>query len=278
MADKAVIDEEFITTKDDFLRVFKKVGLRKGVHVIMHSSLRKFGYIVNGANDIIDALFDVVGPAGTVLVSTNTGQLTDPKDWKNPSVPKKSVDLIRKNMRCFDKRTTPIHRRGILPESFLYYDNVERSLHPLRSIAARGELASYFTELHPLHESEGIGSPLYKLYKSGGYALLLGVNLDSCSVLHVAEYLANVPYLYEDNCNVLIKNENAKGKFIQLKRDVIAAHYKHYFPKLEHTLIDKGYMNVIEFRNIPIRLLNIFPTVNYIIDVLEKDPKFLMKP
>ena len=48
-------------------------------------------------------------------------------------------------------------------------------------------------------------SPLYKFYKKkNSLALLIGVNLNVCSVMHVAENIADINYLYKNNCKVLL--------------------------------------------------------------------------
>ena len=68
-----------------------------------------------------------------------------------------------------------------------------------------------------------------------GYALPLGVDLNACSVFHVAEYLSNVPCLYEGNCSVLVKNSDGMD-FVKLNKDVDAPFIEHYFPKLSQSL------------------------------------------
>ena len=53
---------------------------------MVHSSMSSLGYVVNGALDVIDALLEAVGPEGTLLMPAHTGQLTDPADWKDPTL------------------------------------------------------------------------------------------------------------------------------------------------------------------------------------------------
>ena len=49
------------------------LGLRAGHHVLVHSSLSSLGHVDGGAETVVRALLDVVGPTGTVLVPTLTG-------------------------------------------------------------------------------------------------------------------------------------------------------------------------------------------------------------
>ena len=125
-----------ILTKGDCLELFQRVGIIPGMSVMVHSSLKGFGYLVNGPYDLIDAMMESVHPRGTILVPTHTGQLTDPADWTSPPVPAEWVEKIRREMKPFDPKKTPVRNRGILPEHFLRYAGVKRSLHPVNSVAA----------------------------------------------------------------------------------------------------------------------------------------------
>ena len=75
---------QFIYTKKDLIRIFRKIGIDKGMNLIVHSSLSSLGYVVNGANDVIDALLETIGKDGTLMMPSHTGDKTDPADWKNP--------------------------------------------------------------------------------------------------------------------------------------------------------------------------------------------------
>ena len=55
----------------------------------------KFGPIVDHAHDIIDPLLQLIGQDGTFFIQPNTGNITDPKYWKCPSV--KILKLCEKN-------------------------------------------------------------------------------------------------------------------------------------------------------------------------------------
>src|SRR5437588_2145841 len=65
------------------------LGIARGDVALVHSSLKSFGYVVGGADAVIDALLDVVGPVGTVAVPTLSYPSFEPE---RPS---------------FDARTTP---------------------------------------------------------------------------------------------------------------------------------------------------------------------------
>ncbi len=48
--------------KDDIKKGLTSVGLNHGNVVLVHSSLSSFGYVEGGADAVIDALLEIVGP------------------------------------------------------------------------------------------------------------------------------------------------------------------------------------------------------------------------
>jgi len=62
-------------TKDDLVRGLRAVGLEAGQHVVVHSSLSRFGRVENGADDVIDALEEVITPSGTLVMPTFSSRL-----------------------------------------------------------------------------------------------------------------------------------------------------------------------------------------------------------
>ncbi|MDH7476833.1 MAG: AAC(3) family N-acetyltransferase [Candidatus Bathyarchaeota archaeon] len=61
--------------KEDIKAGLKKLGLKKGDIVGVHSSLSSFGYVEGGADTIIDALLEVVGKEGTITMPTHSNNL-----------------------------------------------------------------------------------------------------------------------------------------------------------------------------------------------------------
>ena len=55
-------------TRAGICRALDSLGLREGDCVMMHSSLSALGYMEGGADTVVDALLDAVGPTGTLLV------------------------------------------------------------------------------------------------------------------------------------------------------------------------------------------------------------------
>jgi aminoglycoside 3-N-acetyltransferase len=267
-------DANFITTKNDLKKALKSLGVRPGMSVMLHSAMKDLGYVVNGPNDLIDAVLETITPKGTMLVSANTSQLTDPSEWKAPAVPKKWIPIIRKNMRPFDAKTTLIRGRGILPLAFLLYPNVFRSAHPVKSIAAKGRLAKKITSRHPFDASEGEGSPIHQLYLQKGYSLMVGVDLVHCTALHLAEYLADVPYLKTPKFKCCVTS-GGKNQFKPMKRYPITS---KYFYKLHATFKTKGFLKESRYQGCQLILLDVYQAVNCLAGILKNENDFLLKP
>lgn len=264
-----------ITTKDDLIEVFGNLGLKKGMAVMVHSSMKSLGFVVNGALDVIDALLKVIGEEGTLLMPSHTGQLTDPAEWKNPPIPLEYVETVRRCMSPFDPKTTPIRNRGVIPQVFLTYPGVCRSQHPLNSVMAKGRQAEYFTKSHPLHISEGLESPIGRLYEHGGYVILLGVTLARCTAIHLSEFIADMPYLKKSSLKVLVRGKDGNNEFVRLEQ---YPGDSEYFDKVRRDVQDKGIFKDVDFRCGKLIFFPIKPVVDFVVERLKKDEEYLLKP
>ena len=240
--------------------------------VMLHSSLSGIGYLVNGAFDVIDAVFDCIGPEGTLIVPTHTGQLSDPSVWTNPGIVNDDIPKVRENMRPFDRRLTLPRNRGIVSQIFLMYPNVERSNHPLNSVAARGAHADTIVSTHPLDESEGQTSPMGRLYDIGGMILLLGVGLESCTGLHLAEFIADTPYLRENKVKVLVDDLDGR-RFEKLTRYPTTS---QYFNKLQSDFVNSGSLTEIRIGNSKASLFDFRTAIDIAVQKLENNPNYLI--
>jgi aminoglycoside 3-N-acetyltransferase len=178
-------------TINSLIRDFRNLGVKPGMTLMLHSSLSAVGWIVGGPVAIILALEEILGSQGTLVMPTHSGDLSDPADWSNPSVPEDWKDTIRKTMPAYDKNLTPTRGVGAVPEIFRGQHGVLRSDHPQVSFAAWGKNSQEITSSHTLDFGLGDGSPLSKIYDLEGWILLLGVGHEANTSLHLAEFRAN---------------------------------------------------------------------------------------
>lgn len=155
--------------------------------LMVHASLSKLGYVAGGAHAVVLALLDSVGPGGTLVMPTHSGDLTDPGSWSNPPVPADWCDEIRDGMPAYDASLTPTRGMGAIVECFRHVPEVRRSGHPTVSAAAVGPNAAFVTDDHRLPDGLGEHSPQARLYELDGHVLLLGVSHANNTSLHLAE-------------------------------------------------------------------------------------------
>ena len=124
-----------LTTIEEDLRA---IGLSVGDTVLVHTSQKQIGYTVGGPQAIIQALMNVVGGGGTIVMPAFTTGYTDPLEWKSPPAPQGWADVIRANLPPFDAVATQSEHMGIIAELFRTYPEVRRNNHPIVSYAAWG--------------------------------------------------------------------------------------------------------------------------------------------
>ena len=165
-----------------------RLGVRAGDTLLVHSSLTSVGWVVGGQVAVVQALLDVLGPEGTLVVPAQTGDNSDPKDWAHPPVPEAWWQVIRDHMPAFDPALTPARSLGVIAEAVRTWPGARRSDHPVTSFAAFGRLAGEITAVHDLDCQMGERSPLAVLERVGARGLLLGVGWGVCTSFHLAEY------------------------------------------------------------------------------------------
>ncbi len=182
-----------LVTPAAITRAVRALGVRPGMLLNVHSAMSKLGFVVGGAQTVVDGLLEALGPDGTLMMPTHSAQLSDPANWRNPPAPEGWWEQIRAEMPAYDPAHTPTRSMGAVPELFRTYPGALRSNHPQVSHAALGPLAARIVGEHPLHCFFGDASPIGKLYELDGWVLLLGVGHGNNTVLHLAEDRADFP-------------------------------------------------------------------------------------
>jgi len=179
-------------TVDSIYTGLKALGIAEGDVLLVHSSLSSFGMVYGAQEAVVRALLSSVGSNGTIVMPAFTWENDDPVNFENPPIPEEWHQLFREKALPFNKDTTPVFVRGlgIIAEYFRTYPGTFRSDHPYVSFTANGKLAKQIVTNHVLTPSQGMDSPLGKLYDFGAKILLLGVDYGSCTAFHLSEVLA----------------------------------------------------------------------------------------
>ncbi len=143
--------------------------------VLVHSSLKAFGYVEGGPAAVVDALVDafVTRNRGTVMLPTFSIKGT--------------MHGALSSGEVFDVVSTPSNL-GAIPETFRRHPQARRSLHPTHSFAAIGPDADRLVESHhTCGTSFGADSPMARMLEFPSYILGLGTNLGTVTFYHCLE-------------------------------------------------------------------------------------------
>lgn len=193
MSERTVIERtRFPFARADLVEDLKALGLQAGDAVMFHVSLAKIGWIIGAERTLIEALMTVVTPEGTLVMPSQTGNLSDPAQWENPPVPAAWVDKIKANMPAYDPAKTPAYGIGRVAEYFRTYPGVQRSAHPRSAFAAWGKGADTILTPHAPGHAFDEESPLHRMHEADFKLLMIGTHYDTLTALHYAESLAAI--------------------------------------------------------------------------------------
>lgn len=88
--------------KSDIIDALKEIGLQRGDSVMVHTSLSRIGYVCGGAQAVIEALIEVVGDEGTIMMPTQSWKNLDPETGVHWDVDKSDWDVIRENWPAYE--------------------------------------------------------------------------------------------------------------------------------------------------------------------------------
>ena len=164
-------------SKSDLVKALKKIGLKEGNLVFIHSSMFHLGRLENGNSSenisriVFDSFFEVLGPTGTLLVPTYTYSFC-----KGES---------------FDVKNTP-SSIGAFTEFFRNQNGAIRSADPIFSVSGIGPKSK--TILNNLPKScFGEDSVYDRITKLNGKLCLIGLGLSGATYRHYVDQKMNIP-------------------------------------------------------------------------------------
>jgi aminoglycoside 3-N-acetyltransferase len=177
-------------TRADLSGDLVRLGIAPGDIVMVHAALSKIGNVLGGPDAVIGALRDAASPEGAVAAYCDWDASYEELLDENGRVPEK----WRKHVPPFDPLTSrAVRDHGIFPEFLRTTPGAVRSANSGASVAAIGAKADWLTANHPLDYGYGHDSPFGKLAQSGGKVLMLGAPLDTMTLIHHAEQIADIP-------------------------------------------------------------------------------------
>lgn len=153
------------------------MGLKSGDHLGLSLSLKSIGYVKGGPKTIIEALLEVVGPDGTLMMNAYT------EFFYLAEVRLGWTDYV------YNYRSTRVNT-GIVPETFRQWEKSIRSKHPTHSNVAFGKYASALLAGHDENASAYL--PYSRLSEINGKYLAIGIGERLVGFRHQAQYKAGL--------------------------------------------------------------------------------------
>jgi aminoglycoside 3-N-acetyltransferase-4 len=167
-------------SRGEITRQLRALGVEQGV-LLVHTSFRATRPVQGGPLGLIEALRQAIGPRGTLVMPSWSGNDDEPFDPRHsPAAP----DL------------------GVVADTFWPLPGVLRSGHFQAFAAAGPDAARIVSDPLPLPPAIP-ESPVGRVHDLDGQVLLLGVGHDADTTLHLAEILAGVPYRVPKSAMVL---------------------------------------------------------------------------
>lgn len=168
-----------IVSKEDIANALYEVGVRPSDMVLIHSSLKSFGHVRDGALGVIQAAKEAVTDKGTVVFPTLVQ-----RDFENA-------------YRNWDIHNTPSDV-GLVTETFRLLPDSVRSDQATHSVAAWGKQASDLTGEHSSYGPRmgvfgdycfSYSSPWQKMYHAKARIVFMGINMVYNTFKHFVEYV-----------------------------------------------------------------------------------------
>ncbi|WP_027480703.1 AAC(3) family N-acetyltransferase [Deinococcus pimensis] len=228
-----------------------EAGLDSSRDVIVHASLRAFGFIEGGAPAVIRALRE--HSATLVMPAFSYYTLVWPEEGRQPDWPRPTPPAGA----GFGRYTRVSSDIGRVPQTLVEDPRVLRSFHPALSFVATGAHAAEILDAQTL---ESPYAPIGKLYDLDGLAVLFGVDHRSNTTMHYGEYLAGVPQL---DRYVLVNGQVRHTTFPNCSAD-----FQRIAPHVTGTTVNlgRGRLSVFRVRDL----------VDATRDLVTRDPEALL--
>jgi aminoglycoside N3'-acetyltransferase len=168
-------------TVSELIDQLRTLGVEPGGVLLVHTSYRAVRPVEGGPLGLIEALRAALGPAGTLVMPSWSDDDDTPFD---PARSPAAAEL------------------GVVAETFRRLRGVRRSNHPFAFAGVGPQADAVLADPLPLPPHIP-ASPVGRVHGVDGQVLLLGVNHDADTTLHLAEVISGVPYGISRHCTVL---------------------------------------------------------------------------
>lgn len=250
-------------TKSDIIDKLKKVGIQKDDNIFIHSNIGFFGKLENANSSeeyckiFKDAIFDVIGEDGTLIVPT--------------------FSLSFCNNQIFDKQKTLSFECGIFSEFIRQQKKSNRSDDANFSVCAIGAKSHYFTKEVSEH-SFGIDSFWDRLWQKNGKICRFNMNPDYNTFIHFVEKKLNISYRYDKEFKgiSILNGKKVNKKYYHFVRDLENSNCVPDLSKLEQKCKELGLSKSIDLGKGQIIVISTKDVFRIINEEIQRDSYFLV--
>ena len=189
-------------TRPRIVAGLRRMGIRRGDVVFVHSSLSSLGHVVGDADGFIDGLLDAIGPEGTLAMPSFTFSERERRDTNPPYHPRRTPSVV-----------------GIVADAFWRRAEVRRSASAGHAVAAIGPQADFVTKGEVTTEPYSREGPFGKLYGLDAKVLLVGCGLAPNVSLHAVEDWVGLPGMQP--VDYLAEDDDGKVRTIHYQREPV---------------------------------------------------------
>lgn len=242
--------------QQDLENGFRRVGLEAGDIVLVHSSYNSFGGVEGGPQAVIDALLEVLTPAGTLIMPTFNFGFNQGEPW--------------------DVNATP-SRMGILTELVRLNPESRRVFHPFYSFAILGKLKDELAAVR-YKDSYGPDSIFARLRKLDGKIMIIGLSYNhSMTFFHHIEQTQGVDYRYLKEFTGQVTDETGRtytDTFTMFVRDLDKGVLTAVDPMGE-VLEQRGIVKIQKIGNADVKLMKANDVFHVTVEEMKKNPHLL---
>ena len=200
-------------THEKLIQDFANLGIVQGDTLFIHSSFKSLGPVESGAGTVISALETAVGEEGLMLMPTFS------------LLPSREERVAAWHV---DKTPSTV---GWLTEFFRQMPGTHRSNHYSHPIAARGRGAQAFVSDHlrregyqspwdyyPWGKTYGTHSPMFRAYTMNAKLLMIGVDYETSTYIHLVEVIHWNKRLTDD----------PRAEYLRLKRPELGEFWERF--------------------------------------------------
>ena len=138
---------------------------------------------------------------------------SEPAFFAHPPIPVKEYEAFREARPTNKGKLENFRNMGELSKALIARPNSYLSDHPQVAFVALGKYAKWITQSHPLSAQLGLDSPLGRCLELKSKIILIGVNYDNATGLHLGEHLSYKRPCILQGAKVLIHSEPTWVKF-----------------------------------------------------------------